>query len=226
MVQIALRSRTVPDLNFAIESSEPVPFAAVPILAFRIAVSNAIAAESIYNVALRCQIQIESPRRSYSEGDQSRLSDLFGEPSRWSQTLRNMLWTNAAATIPAFQDSTQIDLQVPCTFDFNVAATKYFHGIESGDIPLNFLFSGTIFYDAGDGTPRISPIAWSKEARFLLPVSTWRSLMDTYYPNTAWLCLRRDTFERLYEFKTRHGIPTWEAALDLLLPVSEEVLKS
>ena len=42
-------------------------------------------------------------------------------------------------------------------------------------------------------------------------------MMDTYYPNSAWLCLRRDIFERLYEYKMRHGIPTWEAALEKIL---------
>jgi len=213
----------MPDLDFQIESAAPVPFAAVPLLAFRIEVSNANAGEAILSVALRCQIQLEVTRRRYSEQDQEHLLDLFGEPDRWGQTLRNMLWTNAGATVSAFIAETTVDVQVPCTFDFNVAATKYFHGVEKGEIPLCFLFSGTVFYAGPDGATQVAPISWSKEARFRLPVEAWRSLMDTYYPNSAWLCLRRDIFERLYEYKTRHGIPTWEAALERILPVGEEV---
>jgi hypothetical protein len=215
----------MPDLDFRVETAEVVPFAAAPLLTFRIAVTNANPSEAIYSVALRCQIQIEVTRRRYTEQDQERLLDLFGQPDRWGQTLRNMLWTNASATAAPFTGSTTVELQVPCTFDFNIAATKYFHGLESGEIPLCLMFSGAVFYDGGDGSPQVAPISWSKETRFRLPVQTWRSLMDTYYPNVAWLCLRRDVFDRLYQYKVRQGIPTWEAALEKILEGSEELAK-
>ena len=114
---------------------------------------------------------------------------------------------------------------MPCTFDFNVGATKYFHGLGDGDVPLCVMFSGTVFY-ARDGEPmQVSPISWEKEARFSMPVKVWREMMDTYYPNTAWLCLRRDIFERLYEYKVRHGIPTWEQALESMMQ-AEEAMRS
>lgn len=213
----------MPDLDFRVESAAPVPYAAAPLLGFRIAVTNSTG-EAIYTVALRAQIQLEVTRRSYSSQDQENLLDLFGEPVRWGQTLRSMLWTNANATISPFTGTTSVDLQVPCTFDFNVASTKYFHGIENGEIPLCFLFSGTVFYDGGGGAPQVSPISWSKEARFRLPVETWRGMMELYYPNSAWICLRRDVFERLYRYKVRNGIPTWEAALERILDEVEQAL--
>jgi len=216
----------MPDLDFRVESAAPIPFAAAPLLGFRVGVTNAAAGESIFSVALRCQIQIEVTRRRYTEQDQGHLLDLFGQPERWGQTLRNMLWTNVGATVAPFTGSTAVEVQVPCTFDFNIAATKYFHGIESGDIPLCFLFSGTVFYDGGDGAAQVAPISWSKETRFRLPVETWRAMMETYYPNSAWLCLRKDVFERLYEYKMRQGIPTWEAALERLLAAGEEKVKA
>lgn len=215
----------MPDLDFHIESAAPIPFAAAPLLGFRVGVTNAAAGESIFSVALRCQIQIEVTRRRYTEQDQGHLLDLFGQPERWGQTLRNMLWTNVSATVAPFTGSTAVEVQVPCTFDFNIAATKYFHGIESGDIPLCFLFSGTVFYDGGDGAAQVAPISWSKETRFRLPVQTWRAMMENYYPNSAWLCLQKDVFERLYKYKMRHGIPTWEAALERLLAAGEEKVK-
>jgi len=216
----------MPDLDFRVEGAAAVPFAATPMLAFHIAATSANPKESIYSVALRCQIQIEAAHRRYSEEEQERLRDLFGEPERWGQTLRNLLWTITSATIPAFTGATSAELKVPCTFDFNVAATKYFAGIGNGEIPLCFLFSGAVYYAASDGGQQVAPISWSKESRFRLPVQTWRNMMEMYYPNTAWLCLRRDVFERLYEFKVRSGIATWEEAVERILPAREEAAKS
>jgi len=215
----------MPDLNFHVEKAEAQRFAAAPTLLFKLRIANLSENEMIHSVALRCQIQLEVTRRKYSSEDQEKLRDLFGEAERWSQTLKNMLWTHASVVAPSFQDSTSIDLPVPCTFDFNVAATKYFHGLADGDVPLNFLFSGTVFYADGDGALQVSPIPWDKEARFRLPVKAWKEMMDIYYPNSAWLCLRRDIFERLYQYKVENGIPTWEKALENILPAVEEVAK-
>lgn len=216
----------MPDLNFSVESAEAVPFAAAPTLSLKLKVTSPQPDETIHTIALRAQIQIEATRRRYSDAEKAKLLDLFGEPDRWSRTLRSMLWTHASVVIPGFAGSTVADLQIPCTFDFNVAATKYFHGVSDGDIPLNLLFSGTVFYALADGTLQVAPIPWNKEARFRLPVEIWRKMMDEYYPNSAWLAIHRDVFERLYEFKVRNGIPSWEEALDrLLAPVEETVLQ-
>ena len=213
----------MPDLSFQIEKAEAATFTAAPQLAFKLRLTNAVAAEMIHTVALRCQIQIEVTRRRYSARDQEPLLDLFGEPDRWGQTLRSLLWTHASVVVPAFQGSTLVDVPVPCTFDFNVAATKYFHGLTDGEVPLCFLFSGTVFYAHADGALQVAPISWTKEARFKLPVSVWREMMDSFYPNSAWLCLRRDVFQRLYQYKVNRGIPTWEQALESMLPVEETV---
>jgi hypothetical protein len=214
----------MPDLNFSVESAEAVPFAAAPAISLKLRVTNTQADESIHTIALRAQIQIESTRRRYSDAEKAKLLDLFGEPDRWSRTLRSMLWTHANVVIPGFAGSTTADLQIPCTFDFNVAATKYFHGVSDGEIPLNLLFSGTVFYALPDGSLQVTPIPWNKEARFRLPVQAWRQMMDEYYPNSAWLAIQRDVFERLYEFKVRNGIPSWEEALERLLASVNEVV--
>jgi hypothetical protein len=216
----------MPDLNFHIESAAPVAFAAAPLLAFQLRVTNSSPTETIHTVALRCQIQIETTRRHYSPEEQAQLLDLFGEPDRWGQTLRSMLWTHASVVVTQFTSSTTIDLPVPCSFDFNVAATKYFHGLTSGDLPLLFLFSGTVFYRDQSGVLQASPISWEKEAKFRLPLAVWQELIDAHYPNSAWLRLRRDAFERLYQYKMRHGIPTWEEALNQLLSAVEQRVQS
>jgi hypothetical protein len=211
-----------PILNFAIEAAEALPFAAVPTIAFRLSVQCPNANQRIQSVALRCQIQIESQRRTYKTGEKAGLRDLFGEPDRWSQTLRPLLWTHASITVPEFEGAVKVDLPVACTFDLNVAAAKYFHAVEEGDVPLMFQFSGTIFYAAADGAMRIAQIGWDRESRFCLPARVWREMMDLYYPNSAWLRLRRDVFESLHAFKQQQGLATWEDAIEhLLAPVAK-----
>jgi hypothetical protein len=216
----------MPDLRLSIEGVDVVQYAATPLLAFKVRIANDPSEEIIYTVALRAQIQIEVTRRKYDANEQTRLLDLFGEPDRWGQTLRNMLWTHASVVVPRFTGSVLADIPVPCTFDFNIAATKYFHGLTNGDLPLCFQFSGTVFYQGDDGVLQVAPISWDKEAKFRLPVKVWKDLMDGYYPNSAWLALRRDTFEKLYQYKVREGIPTWEEALERALNVLPETVRT
>jgi hypothetical protein len=211
----------MPDLNFRVEKAEAVPFAAAPQLNFRLRIAQPGGPReepaSIHTIALRCQIHIEPARRRYAPKEQDRLADLFGTRDRWGQTLKTMFWTHASVGVPAFTGETAVDLPVPCTYDFNVAATKYFYGLEEGQIPLSLLFSGTIFYESEEHGLQVAQLPWEKEATFKLPVHVWKDMMDHYYPNSAWLCLRQDIFDRLYEYKRRHGLPTWEQALEKLL---------
>jgi Family of unknown function (DUF6084) len=216
----------MPDLDFRIESVAPVPYAAAPTLSFKLRVTSTNREEVIHSMVLRAQIHIEVTRRHYTAEEQARLSDLFGEPARWGQTLKTMLWTHVALNVPGFQGETTVEIPVPCTFDFNVASTKYFHGLSEGDLPLNFLFSGTVFYHGEQDELQVAPISWEKEAKFRLPLKVWKQMIDEYYPNTAWLCLRRDAFERLYEYKVRNGIPTWEEVIERIFQNADEPVRS
>ncbi len=207
----------MPGLNFTLERAEAVPFAAAPTIAFTLRVTNLNLTQAIQSIALRSQILIEATRRHYTPEERHNLRDLFGEPDRWSQTLRSLLWTHVSTTVPGFSGSIVMEVPVPCTFDFNVGAAKYFHAAQDDDVPLCFQFSGTIFYAAPDGALQISQIGWDKEARFRLPAAVWREMMDHYYPDSAWLRLRRDTFERLNAYKTRNGIASCEDAIERLI---------
>jgi hypothetical protein len=209
----------MPDLDFSVVSAEAVTFAAAPLLSFKLSVHNRNTEERIQSVALRCQIQIETTKRRYTTAEQAKMFELFGEPERWGRTLTSMLWTHTSTTVPPFEGETVVDLPVPCTFDFNVAATKYFAGLEDGVVPLNFMFSGTTFFDGPTGL-LVEQISWDKEARFSLPIQVWHEMMNHYYPNTAWLCLRRDVFEQLRRYKMDNAIPTWEQVFDNIVPVA------
>jgi hypothetical protein len=124
--------------------------------------------------------------------------------------------------VPAFVGATTVDLPIACSFDFNVAATKYFHGVQSGEIPAAFLFSGTVFYEAAAGGLQAVQIPWDREASFRVPLELWKEMMELYYPQSVWLSLRDDVFERLRDYKVRNGLPTYEAALESMLGTAAE----
>ncbi len=208
----------MPNLNFAVEDAEAVPYAVAPLLNLKIRVTNADPDEAIQSVMLRCQIQIETTRRQYSPDEQAKVFELFGEPERWGQTLKTLLWTHTNMAIAPFTGTTTIDMPVPCTFDFNVATTKYFDGIEAGEIPICLLLSGTVFYHDGEGLLQMAQISWEKEANYRLPISIWKQMMEMYYPNSAWLNIRKDVFDKLQKYKMQNGITSWEQALENLLP--------
>lgn len=211
----------MPDLRFQVEEVAATPNAASPQLAFKVRITNSDP-EPVHSIALRVQVQIEPVRRRYTGAEQEHLQELFGEPERWSKSLHSLLWANVNVTVPGFDGSTVVEIPVPCTFDFNVAITKYIYGLENGELPTSLLFSGTVFH-AGRMGLQVAQIPWDREASCRVPVRVWKEMMDLYYPRTVWLCLRRDVFERLYEFKARHGIPTWEQTLERMLGLNAEV---
>jgi hypothetical protein len=212
----------MPELQFQIEGSEAVPHSAIPLLVLKLRISNRPASESIHTLTLKCQVQIEPAKRRYQAPEQEKLADLFGEPSRWSRTVKPLHWMNTTVAVQGFSDNVLVNLELPCTFDFNVATTKYFHALQDGEIPLCIMFSGTAFYQGLEGALQVAQIPWDREAYFRLPVTVWKQMMDAHYPNSAWLSLRRDAFELLYDYKVRHGLPTWEQAIVRML-ASDEV---
>lgn len=211
----------MPDLRFEMADVSVTPNAAIAQLTFKVRITN-VEAEPIHSIALRVQIQIEPARRRYTAQEQQRLKELFGEPERWSKSVHSLLWTNANVTVAGFTGSTVIEVPVACTFDFNVAVTKYIYGLGNGELPMSLLFSGTVFY-AGRSGMQIAQIPWDREASYKLPISVWKQMMDLHYPNTAWLCLRRDIFDRIAEYKARYNLATWEQTLERMLGLTAEV---
>jgi Family of unknown function (DUF6084) len=205
------------ELTFAVEGAEVDRYAAAPSLNFKLYVGNETADVRVENVLLHCQIRIEATRRTYAPEDRERLIELFGVTHRWKDTLQSMLWTHTNVQVPAFEGHRIVELPVPCSFDFNVAATKYFYGLEGGEVPLAFLFSGTVFYRDAGGFLQMDLISWSKEASFRLKVRIWQELMDLYYPNTTWLRIDREVFDEIYRYKREKGFTGWDETLRALI---------
>jgi hypothetical protein len=212
----------MPDLNFELVGVEAPGFAAVPTIIFKLRIDNTIEQERIHSGILRCQVQINVTRRRYSPEAQAQLLEVFGEPKRWGETLRSLLWTHTSTVIPQFTGSVTVDLPIVCTYDFDVVSTKYFNALGDGEIPLAFLFSGTIFYEGKGGNLQVGQVSWSKEASYRLPVTLWQEMMEHYYPNTAWIRLHKDVFDQLNQYKTAQGLPTWDEVVVRLLQESGE----
>ncbi len=205
----------MPRLSFQVEDARPEPHAAAPTLLFGIRITEPERAD-VESIALACQIRIEPQRRRYQPGEQELLADLYGEPARWGQTVKPFLLTSVATLVRRFAGSCRAELPVPFSYDLEVAGARYLHALREGSVPLLFLFSGTVFHP-GPGGLQAVPVPWNCEARFDLPISTWRSLMDLYFPGGGWLRLGRDALDGLTRHKARHGLLGWdEVVADLL----------
>lgn len=206
----------MPELEFQITQAEAVTHGLSPLIHFHLHVS-APGGEQVETLLLQAQVQLQCPQRNYTEEEKKRLVELFGPADNWGQTLRNRLWTHAQATVGPFTSSAQTVLPVLCTFDLNLAVTKYFYGLTGGDVPLLFLFSGSVFYRDSEERLQVQRISWEKECGYRMPLAQWQAMMERHYPDSGWVYLRRDVFDRLYAFKRTAGLATWEEAIKYLL---------
>ncbi len=205
-------------VSFDVVGARVEAYAAVPTLDLRLRIT---AREPVHALALRCQIMIEPKRRHYGPDEERRLTELFGETPRWGETLRPFLWTNVSTVVTSFTDTTEIDLPIACTYDFEVAAAKYMHALDDGEIPIVAMFSGTVFARSAAGLSA-SPVSWSEEASYRLPVTLWRDMMDLYFPNSGWLRLRRETIDALHRYKTERALLSWDETFEQLLKQAGE----
>jgi hypothetical protein len=205
----------VTELAFDCLGARADRYAVMPSMILTLRISET-SGQRVEAIALRCQIRIEPARRRYSDAEAARLSDLFGETQRWAETLKPVQFTTVSVMVPGFTGSTELDLPIPLTYDMEIGATRYFAGLEDGEVPLLLLFSGTVFGSA-EGRLSVQQVPWSKEASFRLPVATWRQAIDAHFPSSAWIKISNSTFDELLRFKTRAALPTWEATVLALL---------
>ncbi|MEU9620847.1 MULTISPECIES: DUF6084 family protein [unclassified Streptomyces] len=202
------------DFTFTCTGVRADPYAAGPTLVFRLRITASGEAR-VHALALRCQIRIEPARRSYETAEAKGLTDLFGERSRWGSTLQPVQFAQVPVMVPAFTGETETDVVVPCTYDLEIAATRYADALTDGEVPLLMLFSGTAF--TGSGGFLVEPVPWDREAPFRMPVAVWKEMVDQHFPGCGWLRLPRDTMNALLEFRSRHALPSWEATVRTLL---------
>jgi hypothetical protein len=210
----------MPELSFQCLGATADIYAAGPTLNLKLRVTEPTGVE-VHAISLRVQIRIEPQKRRYSGAEAACLGDLFGEPSRWADTLRPLQFATVPAMVPGFSGECEFDLPVPCTYDLEIAATSYFHALDEGSIPLVLLFSGMVFTKGDNAnaerTWAVHPISWRAETPCLVPVEVWRAMMDRFFPNCGWIRLTRDTLKELGAWKNAQAIPTWEQTITELL---------
>lgn len=207
-------------IAFEVTGAAPDRMSLGPVLrvSLRITVDPDVVVQS---VLLHCMVRVEPGRRRYDAVEQARLHDVFGDPSRWSRTLTPFQLTQVTLPVGRFTGSTEVDLPLELSYDLEVAAGKYLHALDDGEIPLLLLFSGTIFLRGHDGGVQAQQVPWDLEARHRLPVAVWDELMDLHFPGTGWLRLRRETIHALQAVKSRHALATWDDTVSHLLAERE-----
>jgi hypothetical protein len=208
----------VTEFSFTCVSVRADRYAAGPTLVFRLRIT-ATPGTRVHAIALRCQFRIEPGRRGYSNDEAEALADLFGERARWGSTLLPVQFAHVSLVVPGFTGETEVDLPVPCTYDLDVAAGRYFHALDDGEVPLLMLFSGTAF--TGARGFHVEPVPWDREASFRMPVAVWREMVDQHFPGCGWLRLPRDTMDALLAFRSRRALPSWEATVEALLGAAD-----
>jgi len=205
----------MPDLNFRCIGVRPATWAAAPTLLFDLEITEA-SQRRIYAIGLHCQIRLDPVRRRYTAEEEAALLDLFGEPARWGRTLHPIQVASVSTLVPGFTGATTVEVPVPCTYDTEVAAAKYFRALRDGEIPLLLLFSGSVYLPGGEGLI-VENVPWDRECNVRLPVATWRELMDAHFPGTGWLRLQTETLEALQEYRRTRMLPSWEDTFATLL---------
>lgn len=202
-------------LTFACTGSRVDRSAAGPAVALDLLVDDGTG-RRVHTVALRVQVRIDPRPRRYTGVETARLTDVFGEPDRWGDTLNPLQLATVPVLTPSFVGSVVVPVSIPLTYDLDVAAARYLHALDEGGIPLTLLFAGTLFY-AGDDGVQVGPVPWHEEAQHRLPVALWRAAMDEFFPGGGWVRLRRDTLDRLAAFRSANTLLTWDDALERLL---------
>ena len=213
---------SAPEIEFAVSAAEPLEYAATPTLKFALDIL-ARGGHPIRSLLLDVQIQIAARRRGYGPDSQGRLLELFGTPDRWATTLRTLPWLRTTVVVPPFTGASTVAVTVPCTYDLEVTAARYLAALEGGEVPLELMFSGSVFYIAPDGRLQTARIPWESEVAYDMPVAVWRRTMDAHFPGSAWLRLGRESYDRLCAYKARHAFASWEATIGALLETGSEV---
>ncbi|MBO0879482.1 MAG: hypothetical protein J2P17_03740 [Mycobacterium sp.] len=215
---------TVPGLSFNVVDITPEAYAVTPVLTARVSVA-APDDQPVHAIALRCQVRIDPLRRGYSDDEAAGLIDLFGPRERWATTQRTFLWQHCAAMVPGFTGTAEVPLGLECTYDFEVAAAKYLHALRDGVLPLQFLFSGTVFsagVQAGQHGFSVQQVPWDCEDRYAMPVSVWRNLIQQHYPSSGWVRLGHQTVAALAAYKSERGLLGLDDAVAELLAQARE----
>lgn len=205
-----------PEPEFAVTGAAHIAFAATPTMLFSATASDPSGHE-IQSIALTVQVMVDPAKRGYDPDTRERLTELFGPPSSWAPSTSGLAWARVSAAVPGFAGSTRFAIEVPCTYDLEVAAAKYFYAVQDGEVPLSFHFNGNVFYYGSGGHLQVLPVSWSSSAQYKLPVTTWRAMIAEHYPGGGWIRIDETTLAALNHRRAARGLPSFDACINELL---------
>jgi Family of unknown function (DUF6084) len=208
----------VPAPEFAVTGAAHLPFAATPTMRFEAAVTEPEGV-AVQSIALTAQVMIDPARRGYDPETRERLAELFGPPSSWAPSTSGLAWARVAAAVPGFTGSATFAMEVPCTYDLEVAAAKYFYAVQDGLVPLSFHFNGNVFYRGDEPTHplMVVPVTWSSTAQYSMPIATWRAMIAEHYPGGGWIRVGDETLAALNDRRGARGLSSFDACVRELL---------
>lgn len=207
-------------LDFSVLDVFADPYTAAPQLTARLRVEED-SGERVHAIVLSCQVRVEPQRRGYDADEAERMRGLFGGRDRWAETLKPFQWMRCDTTVQGFTGSTEAEIALPCTYDFDVTGSRYLHALREGSVPLTLLFSGTVFTRGSTGFG-VRQVPWDREARYLMPVEVWRRMMAAHFPHTGWIRLDHDMIDRVAGFRARRGLISWDETVRVLLDGADE----
>jgi hypothetical protein len=206
-----------PAPEFEIVGAAHVPFAAAPTMVFE-AIATEPTGVAIQSIALTAQVMIEPAQRGYDARTRAQLTELFGPPESWTPSTSGLPWARVTAAVPGFSDETRFSLEVPCTYDLEVTAAKYFYAVPDGEVPLTFHFNGNVFFHGGaDARLQVMPISWTTSSQYRMPVQAWRTMIAEHYPGGGWIRVSDETLRALHERRAALGLPTLDGCVAELL---------
>ncbi len=213
----ALEPLVATDPVFSVLDVAPVEHAAAPTLEFSLHVSDP-EGRPIHTIALSAQIRIDPARRRYDPETRARLVELFGAPERWAATTHSFQWAQVDVLVPGFTGATSFQLQLPCSYDLELAAVKYFYSLpDDGAIPLSFHFTGMVLYAGEHDRLQVAQVPWSCSTQWLMPVEAWRRAIRAFYPDGGWVRLTTVTLDALLERKAARGDHDFDHTVAALL---------
>lgn len=196
-------------LGAAAESNPAMP-------ALRLRVRLRAAGEPVDALALRVRVQIEPWRRRYTDAERELLADLSATTA--------LQWGEAAVMLGRFENETEFEVPLLCTYDLQVAASKYFTALEGGAVPVRLFFNGTIFRGAPNGFT-VEMLPWDLECAGEIPVATWQQAMDACFSGQGWIRIDRDAFDALRRYRASHNFPDWTATIQSLVPCQSKSIE-
>ncbi len=210
-----------PEPLFEITGAAHIAFAATPTMLFSAIVSDPSDHE-IQSIALTVQVMIDPARRGYDPETRARLAELFGPPATWAPSTSGLAWARVSANVAGFTGSTPFGIEVPCTYDLEVAAAKYFYAVQDGEIPLSFHFNGTVFFHGPERRLQVVPVPWSCTAQYRMPVAAWRAMIAEHYPGGGWVRVDESTLAALNDRRSARGMPSFAACIAELLELADQ----